>query len=83
MVAARVRELRLGLVGLLALAVGAQVRVRHREHGRDRQDLVGALELGRDDEHLGELRLEREGRHEVAERRQVCGAREEEGVSLL
>jgi hypothetical protein len=45
---------------------------RTREHGGDAEDLVRALELGRDDEHLGELRLEGERRHDVPEGSEVC-----------
>lgn len=52
---------------------------RTRKHGGDAEDLVRALELGRNDEHLGELRLEREGRHDVAKRSEVCT----QGISKL
>lgn len=46
---------------------------RTRKHGGNTEDFVRAFELGRDDEHLGELRLERERRHDVSERGEVCG----------
>lgn len=90
MVSVRMSELSLGLVSLLPLTVGSEVRVgdcrqsqsaggqergdsrRTREHGGDAEDLVRALELGRDDEHLGELRLEGERRHDVSEGSEVC-----------
>lgn len=52
-------------------------QVKHRNHqntiktnhGDDRNDFVGAVELGRDDERFGELRLDWELGHSVFARK--------------
>jgi hypothetical protein len=38
-----------------------------RKHGDNREDLIRALELGRDDEHLCKLRVERHLGHDLSE----------------
>lgn len=63
-VAVGVAEVRLHLVGALAVVGGADKDLGHREERGDGEDLVGAVELGRRDEHDGEGRVQRElGRH--------------------
>lgn len=43
-----------------------------REHGGDGEDLIRAVQLGRRDEHLGQLRIERKLGHQRAELRQLA-----------
>ena len=71
-VAVLVRKQLLHLVGALARVVGPHPDLRHRQQRRDGQDLVGAVELGRRDEHDGEGRVERELGREAAQRRQLA-----------
>lgn len=54
MVAVGVVELRLLLVGLLLLFLGAVEDGLHREHGDDRKDLVGAAHVDRGYQDFGE-----------------------------
>mmetsp|Transcript_2661 Transcript_2661/g.9436 ORF Transcript_2661/g.9436 Transcript_2661/m.9436 type:complete len:429 (+) Transcript_2661:131-1417(+) len=69
-VALGLEELGLALVGQRLLLLGPVEDVLHREHGHDREHLVGALQGHRRDEDLGQRRLERELCHLAAQRRQ-------------
>lgn len=71
-VAVRVGKVRLHLVGALAVVGGADKDLRHREEGRDGEDLVGAVELGRRDEHDGKGRVEGELGGQAAERGELA-----------
>ena len=70
MVALGLEELGALLVRLRLLLLGAVPDVLHREHRDDGEHLVGAAELDRLDEDLGERRLERELGHAAAEQRE-------------
>ena len=62
-----VGEPQLGVVGRLLGLVGAHEALRHRQHRRDRQDLIRAVVLARRDQHLGQLQImEKQGCHDVA-----------------
>ena len=50
-----VGEPQLGVVRRLLGLVGPHEALRHRQHRRDGQDLVGTVVLARGDQHLGEL----------------------------
>mmetsp|Transcript_42442 Transcript_42442/g.117469 ORF Transcript_42442/g.117469 Transcript_42442/m.117469 type:complete len:343 (-) Transcript_42442:655-1683(-) len=62
-VAVDVLEARLGLVRSARRLARPHERVGRVEHGRQREHLVGARELRRVEEHLGQLRVERELGH--------------------
>mmetsp|Transcript_33474 Transcript_33474/g.99610 ORF Transcript_33474/g.99610 Transcript_33474/m.99610 type:complete len:386 (+) Transcript_33474:87-1244(+) len=66
-VAVDVLEARLGLVGRLGRLAGPHERVGCVEHRDDGEDLVRARELRRVEEHLCQLRVERELGHHRAE----------------
>ena len=70
-VAVDVSEPKLGVVGRLLGLVGPDEALRHREHGGDGEDLVGAVVFAGRDQHLGQLRIQRELGHDGAELSQV------------
>eukprot|EP00976_Prorocentrum_cordatum_P016121 323377-Prorocentrum_minimum.AAC.1 len=71
-VAVDVREPRLGLIRRLLHVARAHEHVGHREHRRHGEHLVGALKGGGHREHLAQLRVQRELRHQPACLRQVA-----------
>lgn len=64
--------LALGLAAYLLLLPWAHEDVRDGKHGRDGQHLVGALEGRGHCQHLGQLWVQRELRHQASGRRQVA-----------
>lgn len=63
MISIRVGKLRLGAVGFVALFLGANENVGRRQKRHQRQNLIGAVELGRLNQHGCQLRLQRQLGH--------------------
>ena len=72
MIAVNVGKTKLGVVGRLLRLVRPNKALRHGEHGRDGEDLVGAVVLARRDQHLGELWIERKFGHDGAKFSQIA-----------
>ena len=51
--------------GYLLGLVGPHEALRHGEHRRDGEDLVGAVVLARRDQHLGELQEQNVGKYDM------------------
>ena len=72
MITVDVGKTKLGVVGSLLRLVRPNEALRHGEHGRDGEDLVGTIVLARRNQHFGELWIERKFGHDGAKFSQIA-----------